>query len=68
MNINAVVEKAVQAELGAKDMEIIKLRAMLSGQAAEIKRLMAEVAELKGVAPELPLRSEKGNGHAGAQH
>lgn len=68
MNINAIVEKAVQAELGAKDMEIIKLRAVVAGQAAEIKRLMAEIAAIKGAAPELPLPADREGASNGAHH
>lgn len=55
MTINEIVEKCIREELGAKTLEIIKLRAINSGQAAEIQRLLAELRMATEKGPELPL-------------
>lgn len=68
MTLNQAVEKAVQDELGANRVEMIKLRAIMASQGAEIARLKAEIAKLKETEPELPLAAAKHEGTTNGAH
>lgn len=68
MTLNQAVEKAVQDEIGANRVELIKLRAIMASQGAEIARLKAEIAKLKETEPELPLSAAKHEGATNGAH
>lgn len=66
--ISAMMDKAVQDALGAKEVEILKLRSIVAVQGAEIQRLRASLAEHAEKEPELPLAKAKEGEHNGAHH
>lgn len=68
MTISQAVEKAVQDELGANRVEIIKLRAVIASHRAEITRLGEELEKMKSGAPELPLAPAMPKGAANGAH